>query len=125
MDETIAALVAELTPGEQRAIALLGLMIRWHGGRDGDGLFTGPGRYEVLAGRVRETATMSRSVRAFWDRVTRRMRWSVGPVSSDGEILALIGPADTDPDTLVARPRATRCSTATRCWRPGPGSPSS
>lgn len=99
---TVDDILAGLTPAEQRAVALLSTMIRWHGGRAGDGLFTGPGRYEVLAGRVRESAVTSRSVRAFWDRTARRMRWSIGPVSSDADVLALIGPSDTDQETLRA-----------------------
>jgi hypothetical protein len=85
---------------ERRAVALVGLMIRMHGGKDGEGAFTGAGRYLVLAANLRLAAEQSRTVAQFWDRAARRLRWNLGPMAYDAYALALIEPSESDAATL-------------------------
>lgn len=91
-----------LTAPEKRAVALIGLMIKMHGGHEGEGMFTGVSRYAVLEQRVRLAAERSRTVQQCWDNIARNMRWNVGPVKWDDAALALIRPQDDDADTLRA-----------------------
>lgn len=98
----MTSLVESLQPHERRAVAIVGLMIRMHGGKDGDGAFTGVGRYGILTINIRLCAEQSRSVRDFWDRAARRLRWSIGPQAFDDAALALLHPDDSDGDTLRA-----------------------
>lgn len=96
----IKVLAASLPPPEQRAVALVGLMIRMHGGKDGDGLFSGVSRYEALIGRLRLAAERSPDVRSCWDLTVRTMLWSVGPMRHDEAVLDLTRPMDDDADVL-------------------------
>ena len=92
----------ELKHHERRAIALVGLMIKMHGGTDGDGLFAGVSRYEILHDRLTLAAEISRSVAEWWDRASKSLNWRVGPMRYDDMILALTKPAADDHDTLRA-----------------------
>jgi len=94
--------LGDLSPPERRAVALLALLIRLHGGRDGDGLFTGPERYAVLAARLRLAAERARDVRGFFDLLCRELRWGLAPMRHDAALLVLIRPAADDPDVLKA-----------------------
>ena len=76
-------LLDALAPHERRAVALVGLMIRMHGGMDGEGAFAGVGRYGVLTSSLRLCAEQSRSVQGLWDRAARRLRWNIGPQRYD------------------------------------------
>lgn len=95
-------IVQGLSPAECRAVAIVALMIRLHGGPEGDGLFTGVARYSVLQGRVKMAAETSRDVRMMWDRATARMGWSITATDHDAAVLTLIRPSETDPDVLRA-----------------------
>lgn len=86
----MTSIVDALLPHERRAVALVGLMIRMHGGKDGEGAFAGLGRYAVLTAGLRLCAEQSRSVREMWDRSARRMRWNIGPQRYDDAALALM-----------------------------------
>lgn len=57
----MTSIVDALLPHERRAVALVGLMIRMHGGKDGEGAFAGLGRYAVLTAGLRLCAEQSRS----------------------------------------------------------------
>lgn len=95
---------------ERRAIALIGLAIRIHGGRDGDGLFTGTSRYAVLEQRLRLAAERSRSVRQCWDTLCRSLGWSLGIIRWDEPALALVAPRDDDPEVLrILADRSQSC----------------
>lgn len=96
------SLVESLDYPAKRAVSLVGMMIKMHGGKDGDGAFQGVGRYGVLTSAVRLCAEQSRSVQGFWDRMARRMRWTIGQQRYDDAILALISPDESDAETLRA-----------------------
>lgn len=95
-------IMVSLSPPERRAVAIIAIAIRLHGGVEGDGLFTGKGRYEVLQSRVQLAAESSRDVRMFWDRLSASMLWRVTATAHDDAVLALIRPADDDPEVLRA-----------------------
>ena len=101
-------LLDALAPHERRAVALVGLMIRMHGGMDGEGAFTGVGRYGILTSSLRLCAEQSRSVQGLWDRAARRLRWSIGPQRYDDAALALLAPDETDAETLRALAERTQ-----------------
>ncbi|HZT90324.1 MAG TPA: hypothetical protein VFA12_20455 [Stellaceae bacterium] len=92
-------MIDDLTPAERRAVALVGLMIRMHGG---EGLFGGARRYGVLEARLRLAAERSHTVRRCWDLSARTMQWTIGPSQWDDAVLALIAPQDDDPEVLRA-----------------------
>lgn len=94
--------VGALAPAERRALALVGLMLRLHGGRDGEGLFSGVSRYAVLEQRLRLAAERSRTIRQLWDLTARMMRWGIGPQRHDAEVLALIAAGADERDVLRA-----------------------
>lgn len=104
----MTSIVDALLPHERRAVALVGLMIRMHGGKDGEGAFAGLGRYAVLTAGLRLCAEQSRSVREMWDRSARRMRWNIGPQRYDDAALALLSATDGDADTLRALAERTQ-----------------
>lgn len=102
------ALLGSLTPAERRAVALVGLMIRMHGGIDGEGLFSGVARYSVLSDRLSLAAERCRDVRSLWDIAASSLRWSIGAQKFDDAVLTLIAPADTDGDVLRALAERTQ-----------------
>lgn len=98
----MTAIVDDLTLAERRAVALIGLAIRLHGGRAGDGMFTGVTRYAVLEQRLRLAAERSRTVRQCWDTLCKSLQWSLAAIRWDEPALALIAPAVDDHDVLRA-----------------------
>jgi len=109
-DAEMSAIVDDLTPAERRAVALIGLAIRMHGGREGDGLFTGMSRYAVLEQRLRLSAERSRTVRQCWDTLCRSLGWSLAIMRWDEPALALVAPTDDDSDVLrVLAERSQSC----------------
>ena len=61
---------------------------------DGTGLFTGPGRYAVLEGRVRIAAVQSRTLFEFWSRLLTKMQWPTPPKKADEVILPMLNHED-------------------------------
>lgn len=98
----MTSIIDGLSQTEQRAIAVVGLIIKMRGGIDGQGAFTGPGRYGVLSARLRLCAERAASVREFWDKLCRRMLWEMAPQSYDDAVLDLIAPTNDDADVLRA-----------------------
>lgn len=66
---------------------------------DGVGLFAGPGRYSVLAGRVEICAVQADSLPRFWALLLRRMSWPVPPKAADARLAELLN--DTDPGATL------------------------
>ena len=102
MSDGSPSIIEKLRPPERRAVALVGLIVKMRGGIEGQGAFTGPGRYGVLSARMRLCAERAASVREFWDKLCRRMLWEVAPQSYDDAALELIGPDADDADVLRA-----------------------
>lgn len=98
----MTSIIDGLSPTEQRAVAVVGLIIKMRGGHEGQGAFTGPGRYGVLSARLRLCAERAASVREFWDKLCRRMLWEMAPQSYDAAVLDLIAPSNDDADVLRA-----------------------
>lgn len=101
-------LLDDLTPAERRAIALIGLMIRLHGGKDGEGRFAGVARYGTLEARLRLAAERSRTVRQCWDLSAKLMGWGMTITRHDDAVLALIAPQNDDPAVLRALADSTQ-----------------
>lgn len=57
-------------------------------------MFSGVGRYNVLAARVEISAVQARDLPQFWALLLRRMQWPVPPKSADARILSCIGAPD-------------------------------
>lgn len=88
--DPVTDLLAQLTPAQQRAVAILRLSLACYNTRDGVGELSGPGRYTALARRCRLAAAQARDLPGFWAILCRRMRWPVPPKAVDQELLALL-----------------------------------
>ena len=80
-------LLEGLTEQEKHAVKLVKLSLDFYNAYDGTGLFTGPGRYAALEGRVRIAAAQSRTLFEFWSRLLTKMQWPTPPKKADAVIL--------------------------------------
>lgn len=90
LPDQLGQLVRQLPLHQQHAIGLLSLSLDCFNSRDGTGLFTGPGRYGVLADRVTLCGTQATTLLAFWALLLRKMQWSVPPKKADEQIILLM-----------------------------------
>lgn len=98
--EVLATLTDRLSPPERTAVALLQLAIANYNTADGLGLFSGPGRYNILADRARLAAVKSRTLTRFWSELVSSLKWPLTPRKVDDTLLALLAAGD---DTRVLR----------------------
>lgn len=84
--------------------------------RDGIGLFSGPGRYATLEGRLVMAATQGRTLFEFWGVLLRKMLWPTPPKRMDEEVLSLLSGAE---DRLVLKAIASETASVVmlaRLW---------
>ena len=80
-------LIQGLSPAQQHAIGMIKLSLDCFNSAEGTGLFSGAGRYAVLAGRVEICAAQARDLAQFWALLLRRMQWPVPPKDRDDAIV--------------------------------------
>lgn len=106
-------LLDSLSPTEQHAIRLIKLSLDCYNTRDGYGLFTGPGRYGVLQGRIEVAAVQARTLFEFWSILLRKMLWETPPKAADAAVLSLIEPgSDREVLRVMANETASIISAA-------------
>lgn len=71
--------------------ALVKLFVDVYNSADGAGLFAGPGRYEMLEGRLHAAAIRSGTLPSLWERLTRDMKTPIQPVFADDKLARLFG----------------------------------
>lgn len=90
--EETAGLLSDLSFGEFAAAALTRLFIdiynRRNGG-EGEGLFTGSGRYTMLEPRLRQAAVRSHTLRGLWCRLAEDMQTTIHETRFDEPLLRL------------------------------------
>jgi len=67
------------------------LFIDVYNSADGTGLFAGPGRYEMLEGRLHAAAVRSGTLPGLWERLTRDMMVPIQPIFADDKLAKLFG----------------------------------
>ena len=92
-------LMRTLSPAQQKAVALIKITLDCFNSYDGSGLFTGPGRYEALQGRMEVVAVQARDLIAFWGILIKKMLWPTPPKALDEKILALL--QDEQPQAVL------------------------
>jgi hypothetical protein len=71
--------------------------------RDGIGLFSGPGRYNALEGRLQVAAVQAQgSLFRFWGVLMKKMLWPTPPKRYDEEIMGLLHESPDDRLVLKA-----------------------
>jgi len=107
-------LMESLTPAQNAGINLLKLSLNCFNSKDGTGIFTGPERYNVLAGRVEIVAVQAENLPRFWALLLRRMNWPVPPKWADEKIVEAISAPDGVGVLRVLATETASCITLAR-----------
>ena len=110
----VKELVAQLTPPQQAAIRLLKLALDCFNSADGTGLFSGPERYNALAGRVEIAAVQADNLPRFWALLLRRMLWPVPPCWADSRIVEALSAQQGTAVLRVLASETVSCVTLAR-----------
>ena len=109
-------LLEGLNETEKHAVRLIKSALDFYNAYDGTGLFSGPGRYAVLEGRVRIAAVQSRTLFEFWSRLLTKMQWPTPPKRADGVILPLLKHGDETGVLRVLAEEAPSIVMLARAW---------
>lgn len=114
MSNQLLDLLASLSPPQRSAIALLQLSLDCFNSYDGTGLFSGPGRYGVLAGRTEICAVQADNLPRFWALLLRRMQWPVPPKAADQRIVEALSTPNPGDVLRVLATETVSCITLAR-----------